>query len=402
MTDFTKLKAHCTVHSKKSSRVNDNFLMDFLAPKDQMSKNIDRALRRYKHIVEQMPRDFFPTVSAEYIIGKGVVKDGLINKYMDHPHIRRLDPEDREFLEFQQQNPWRYVFGRIADRPEREFFVLRDEFRDDEYLLYSPSMEAYCKAGHEHSLYFLLLGFNGACWQTYGLIAPYRSFDAGDVFVYGTEVFPEIEDDESFMDAVHRDPMPFFMLSVGQELPIVMNGEDEIRHYVSETEIPEFDSNKLSPNFTVQWNENVYRLSIKKWSQFPHYASAYYNEETDELCRYALTKRAFDSLSRKLIDCGLDLTPQEDYSLGLSMQQTIEKILKRKIRVNDYEAYFPEMPESTAQDVHIEQMNAFLNELIPYINSGKTPDIPALANAYSIDVESAKSIYKNLKDKFSK
>lgn len=79
------------------------------------------------------------------------------------------------------------------------------------------------------------------CWQSYGLIAPFRSFDMNDVYVFGTEVFSAIEDDQTFMAAVHRDPLPFFMLMVGQESPHLMSGEHELRHCVAEQDLPPMD-----------------------------------------------------------------------------------------------------------------------------------------------------------------
>ena len=64
--------------------------------------------------------------------------DGLIHKYLNNIQLRSLEKTEREFLEFQADNPWRYCFARIAYREAKNFFILRDAFFEDEFLLFSP------------------------------------------------------------------------------------------------------------------------------------------------------------------------------------------------------------------------------------------------------------------------
>ena len=261
--NFSNIKARCDQNSLMCERVIDQFLMYYIAYKAGLAKNIDLTEKKYKHIVRDMPKGFFPAASAEFIVGKTLMKNGLLNKYIKDPRINELSVEEQAYLKFQLAHPWRYVFATIVDRPEDEFFVMRDEILGDELLVYSPGIESNCKDGYEHSLYFLLLGNNGECWQSYGLIAPFLSFDIDDIYVYATEVFPEVEDDETFVRSVYKNPFPYFMLLYGQKHPIVMSGKSVLRHYAAEQEITGVDIDKLKEYFNVQWNKGGFSVCLR-------------------------------------------------------------------------------------------------------------------------------------------
>jgi hypothetical protein len=51
--------------------------------------------------------------------------------------------------------------------------------------------------------------FNGACWQTFGPVVPFRSFQPDDIFFFATELNLFIETEEDLMADVEENPFPY-------------------------------------------------------------------------------------------------------------------------------------------------------------------------------------------------
>lgn len=289
------------------------------------------------------------------------MKDGLLHKYIDHPLVKQLPQEEQEYLNAQLQRPWRYVFARIVDHPEEEFFVMRDEILGDDLLVFSPNIQQQVQDGFAHALFFLLVGNNGECWQTCGLISAFLSFTIDDIYLYATEVFPEVEDDEDFMKSVYNNPFPYYMLILGQQDPIVVNGNTVLKHYIAEQDITNLDTNQLQAYFNVQWNKGIYQFTLDEWQQHPHFAQAYYLEKEQLLYRYAMTRAGFDAITHQLIKAGLAIDEEEAYAVGLGMVTTMNQILKREFPVNPYEKFFTHADESAVPAEELDQMNQFLD-----------------------------------------
>ena len=289
------------------------------------------------------------------------------------------------------------MFARIVERPAERFFVIQDELLRDELVLYSPGMQASCETGHADSLYLLLLGFNGRCWQSYGLIASFKSFDIHDVYVFATEVFSSVEDDQTFMQAVYKDSIPFFMLMVGQETPHMMSGEHYLEHCVAEQEIGPIDPTNLEQEFQVEWNDGVFRLQLEDWKGGPHFAAAYYIQERQELFRYAMTRAGFDALTSKLIGMGWAIGREADYCVSLSMASSFSRVLRRDLVVNEWDRKFTTANEQAMPEEAMNDLNVFISDLMPYINSSETPDLEMLASRHAVDLQTAKDLYAHFK-----
>lgn len=399
MRDYQKMRDWCAKQSQLSEQAIDKFLIYFITYQENLKKELDRAERKYKHIIRKLPAEFFPRVSAEFIVGQAFMEKGLLQKYKGYPFHKHLSSEEVEYLNFQLANPWRYTFCRIVNRPEDEFFEMRDEISGDELLIYSPGIELYCKAGHEFSLYFLLLQYNGECWQSFGLIAPFRSFNIDDIYIYATEVFPEVDDDESFMKSVYKNPFPYFMLLIGQEARPVVSGKFALRHYVAEQEISKVNIDSIKEIFKVQWNKGIYQFTNEQMRQPPHFANAYYVEKTKLLYRYAMTHEGFKILTFKLMEVGLAIDEEEDYSISVNMVSVLKTVLKRDFPIHKYEKYFPDSKSSDIPSGELSRINKFLAELLPYINTGEEPDLYQLGAKHSLSGSDARDMYEALKQR---
>ena len=81
---------------------------------------------------------------------------------------------------------------------------------------------------------------------------------------------------------------------------------------------------------------------------------------------------------------------------------TMQEILNKKIKLNEYEALFPEIIDNPIPQKDLDNINRFMNLLLPYINAGKQPDITALAQQSGIDPEEAQSFFQQIKNKFGR
>ena len=169
--------------------------------------------------------------------------------------------------------------------------------------------------------------------------------------------------EEDLTADVERNPIPYTMLINGSQYPFVMNGEDQILQLISEHPLESLDSNSLKTDFTVEYSQDIYRLTIASWAEPPHFAAAYYVEEEDRLLLTSMTDRGFRALVDRLNKYGLGLWIEPDIRVNLSMLTCIKDILGRELQLNPYEECFTIKPNPSEQDT--------LNKLnrIPPVNS---------------------------------
>ena len=63
--DYSEIRFRCNEESKLVQEVIDGFLLHFMAPKAGMTKRLTQAKQQYKHIIKELPDEFFPKTSAE-------------------------------------------------------------------------------------------------------------------------------------------------------------------------------------------------------------------------------------------------------------------------------------------------------------------------------------------------
>ncbi len=296
------------------------------------------------------------------------------------------------------RNPWRFSFAVISSNQDDSFFRMEDVMTGEEYLLYSPGMQTTLTE-YKPLLWFNLIGFNGLCWQTFGLMIPFLALTADDIFFFATELNPNIDGEEALMEEVERNPIPFFMLVTASNKPVVTS-----RGYVTLTcqstdNIPDLQVEKLGAGFEVTKKIDVYRLSLKKLQTFPHFAEAYYNQKTGELLRTSMTQHGFSMLTAALAKKGIHLSTEADIVVSPVMLYTAEKILNRKIVLNPYSQYFSSENEGAEENPDLSGINTFIGLALPFYNQGKEVDIDKLATQAGIDPSMAADLWQQVKKK---
>ena len=390
MKDFIEIKRICDSASSISTTVIDDFLLHYAAAKDNLAREFDLKIASYRHITQQTDVSWVRLMKSQYIIHKVFKSDGLLRKYLNHAEIKRRPSAEQEFLKEQLSTPWRFSFSKIVGNPSSDFYQMDDVFSGDSFLLYSKSITQTLKE-QSAMLWFNLIAFNGVCWQTFGPLNAYQSFDQDDIFFFATELNPRIDGEEELMKDVEKNPVPYMLLLNGGRIPQTVNKKDELLILFSEHEQESIDADQLKEHFKVEYNEGVFRISLNEWDKPPHLAAAYYNEDEKLLSFTSMTDRGFSAHTRKMNKHGFDLSLEPQIRIHPSMLITAERILKKKLDLNPYEKLFT--PESTSQaKAELEKLNRFLQSVLPLINAGKKPDIKALAKEAGVDSSLAEQL----------
>jgi len=397
MTDYEEIKKICERTSRITSTVIDDFILHYAAAKDNLAREFDQRVATYKHITRQLEASWVNMLKSQYIVHRVFKADGLLRKYLNHVEIKRRPLDEQEFLTAQLAQPWRFSFSRIIENPAPDFYQMKDVFSGESFLLYSRSTTQTLE-NQTPALWFNLIAFNGTCWQTFGPVSSYQSFDEDDIFFFATEVNFDIEDEDMLRQDVERNPVPYMLLLTGSRFPVTFNKKDELLILSSDHDLESLDTEALKENFRVEYNSGVYRLSLKRWDAMPHFAVAYYDEEEAVLMLTSMTERGFDALTQKLNVYNLGLPTESQIRIHPTMLVTAERIFNRKLELNPYEKLF--ITESSPEvNEEIEKMNLFLQLALPAINAGKKPDVAALAKQAGVDVALAEQLVANTMEK---
>lgn len=398
MTDYKKILKVCLESQEVSRKLIDEFLLHYADSKDKLSQQMDLRLKKYKHITRKFDKSWLNMLRAQYIAHRVFRKGGLINKYLKHAPIKNLIGAERDFLRHAAENSWRFSFAMIVDNPETNFYEMEDVFTGEHYLLYSENTGSIITISNP-VLFFNLIGYNGACYQSYGPIAHYAGFDPDDIFFFASEINfnNSFAGDDDLVQNIEENPVPYMMLLAGSSYPETYFKDDRVNQCVAEYSVGNFTTHSLRDDFTIEYNADVYRLMLKGWDTPPHFADAYFDEKTSRLTLHAMTDRGFSALARAIEKHGYPVESEPYIRLSPAMKKTAEDILKRDMELNPYNELFrQDVPEEQAEE--IEKINALLDLVIPEINSGKTPNIELLAKKTGVDP----GVARDLINQFSK
>ena len=295
MKDFNTVKLICEENSKISSKVVDEFLIYYAAARNNLEQEMNRRFAEYKHITQKFQTEWTNKLKAQFIAHKIFKKDGLIKRYFNHAEVRNLKREEIKYLEQQADYPWKFSFSIIKENQSDNFYLMEDVFRNEEFLLYSPGVTATLKS-QPVILWFNMIAYNGSCCQSYGPIGAYRSFEPDDIFFFATELDSDIFDENDLLSKVEHDPVPYMMLLAGANYPLMVNKKDQIVYVQAEYNMENMNTRNLTDSFITEYNKGVYRLSLKKWNEHPHFSQAYFDENRKTLLLSSMTDRGFSAL----------------------------------------------------------------------------------------------------------
>ena len=277
---------------------------------------------------------------------------------------------------------------------------MEDVFDSEEFLLFSPGITTTLQE-QAVILWFNLIGYNGSCYQSYGPIGAYKSFEPDDIFFFATELNPDISDEDDLLSDIKNNPIPYMMLISGANYPLVANKNDQIVHVLAEYDMENMDTGSMKDSFITEYNRGVYRLSLNKWNEHPHFSQAYFDETNKSVLISSMTDRGFKALVNGLNKYGYDFSDEPLVRVNLTMLRTASEILRRNIDLLKYEKLFSKL--STPEEKEkLDKLNLLLEYLILDINAGREPDIASLASKAGVDIEVAKKLVSQIMKKYRK
>ena len=398
MKDFKTIKIICEENSIISSKVIDEFLIYYAAGRNNLEHDMDQGFAVYKHINSKFQKEWINRLKAQFIAHKVFKKDGLIKNFLTHSALINLIIEERNYLEFQSKHPWRFSFSTIKNRPAEDFYIMEDVFSDEEFLLYSPGITKTLES-QSIILWLNLIAYNGSCYQSFGPISGYKSFEPDDIFFFASELNPNIAGEEELLANLEYNPIPYMMLLSGANYPLIYNKEDQVINVMAEYELDDMNTKSLAKSFKTEYNKGVYRLSLKKWSEPPHFSQAYFDENGKVILLSAMTDSGFKALVEGLNEYGYNISGDPFLRVNLTMLTTASDILQREIMLNKYEHLFTKETTPSEQE-NLYKLNSLLKFVMPDINAGRKPDIEVLAKKAGVDIDTAKDLIEQIMGKF--
>lgn len=113
-----------------------------------------------------------------------------------------------------------------------------------------------------------------------------------------------------------------------------------------------------------------------------------------------MTDRGFMALSEGLNEYGYIFSADPLIRVNLPMVITASDILKKKIRLIEYDDLFSKDTSPVVQE-NLDKLNKFLRLVMPDINAGRKPDIEASAKNAGVDIKTARDLIKNVTGKLN-
>lgn len=399
MPDFQRIRYNCEKLATISDRLIDRFLLNLCASEEGLEKKFAGMLADYQNVIQKMPEDWPLWLMSQYTVFQIFRKEGLGQKYLNHIQVRRRSVKELDYLKFQIDHPWRFVFCVIEQNPRDCFFEMKDVLTGENFLLYSPGIAETERQEGPMALYFLLIGFNGECWQTYGILNYFKGFQPFDILFFAKQLKPDLVSMKEVPKLIEEDPLPFMMLWVGAKLPLTFHKDDMIVIISSDLKLEEFDPQRFDQDFIIKRKSDVYMLSLKRWHGFPHFCKCFYDTEKRVFSLHAMTERGYAKLVEVLNRLGYELSGEPEVRVTLAMASIIEEVLGRKPELNPYEKLFTKKP-SPEKEAELDKVNVFLKKFMNAFNSGADYDLQELASASGIPLETAKDIAEQINKQF--
>jgi hypothetical protein len=393
--DYKAIKIACKENDELITNLVDKFLIYYAAAHNKLEVEMERSFDTYNHVALTHNEEWIKRSKAQFLAHRIFKKGGLVKSFLKHPTLKSLTINESRYLEFQTENPWRFSFSIIKKRRAANFFLMEDVFSNEEFLLYSPSVEILQKE-QPVVLWFNLITYNGYCWQTYGVVSHFKSFEPDDIFFFATELNPAISNDAEILKNIEQNPVPYMMLYLGSEDPMIFNHYDQLVNLTAEYELDSMNTKKLTKNFKSEYNNGVYRLSLKTWHKPPHFAQVFFDENKGLVLLSAMTDRGFDALVSALNGFGFDFSKEPFIRVNISMLNVASEILKKKIRLIEYEDMFSKKT-SVSDQKNLEKIDLMLRSVLPDINANREIDIEQIADAAGVDIRIARKLINDLK-----
>jgi hypothetical protein len=397
MLDFAKIKTACDNSSRITTSVLDEFLLYYVGENEGQIHRIVSKFKAFKEILNKINQEWIRSLTSQLIAFEIFKKGGRAAKIINNTLVQKRPKEELDYLQFQIEHPWKFVFCSIEDYQLNDMYVMKDVLSDENFLIYSPGIsKTNEEAGWELPLWFLLIGFNGECYQTYGPLAYFKGVQPFDLFYFAKLIKQDIVFQTDVQDVIVSDPVTFSMIFyTGAEIPVTYHKKDMVVFNRSEYHLKDFEPEKYEKDFIIEKKHPLYMLSLKHWHSYPHFAKCYYHTQKKLFVITSMTKRGYDNLISTLNKYGNEFPANPEILATPAMLSIANKVLDVEIETSPYEKYFLKNPLPNEQK-ELDKINVFVKNLVDRLNNKQKYDIATLALSAGIDLENAKNIAEHL------
>lgn len=400
---FEVLREKCETYS----RITDPVLTDIMyygAVKSGLDTKFSSYSKRYKHIVSKWDEANWSRFKSQYIVHEIFKNNRLISTYLNHAQIKALPEESRNLLNSLSVKPWRYTFWQIQDCPAPDFFWARDLISLENFLLFSPGVSSYMKSDNPIFFGGMIHASEENCYQTFGPLVSYLGMDTDDLFYFASEVDPKRYDTgEDVADIIAENLFMFLLPAAYGHIPAQIHGGHEFVFVTGEVDMENFELDRVSQLFKVEYNPPVFKMEHKEFGEFPHYAHSYFHEEDQVLSLSAMTDFGYEQLVSSFNQLKIPVDPAPHVRLHLSMKMAVEEIFRKKVEMTPFEKHFAKGPKvEGSSNKELDKLNHFLQRLMPMLNSNKEIDLDQLIDETGAEPDAAMAIYNQIKQKLGK
>lgn len=399
VSDYAGIERHCRAASRVTNSLVDGFLLSYCDERDNPMRDMLRTLDQHQELLRGMPEGWLEHTSAQYIAFRLFRDRGFARKYRAHPALRERSEAERAWFVQQLDVPWRYCFCRIIDQPHRDFFEMQNVATGENFLLYSPAMTAQVEEQGMPMFSFLLIGFNDACWQTYGPLMHFHGLFPGDLVLIGSQIQRGVRRLEDLPRLIDRDPIFFALLWHWGNAPATVHGEDFLIVHRADIRKVALDPGKIGKAFMLERKGNVLRLGLKRWRRHPHFAECFYDASQGLLIARAMTQRSWTKLTEALAEAGVEVRARDTVRGSALAMFMVEQLFGRNLQKTKYDDLFAE-PVDPVRQAEFDRINDFLGRYLEAVNGGQDPDIDALAHACGLDAAEARQILSQISHLF--
>lgn len=395
---FASAMARCLGCHRISKSVVDDFLLYLCGEAEALDVEFIKEMKRHDRLLAPLSDSHIGFLTAEYIAHRIFRKDGFAAAYADHPKVLARSLEEREYLDFQIRNPWRFSFCSIDGSPSRDFYMMKDALTAEEFLLYSPATTRTKRDIGVSRLYLYLIGWNGECYATYGPVTYFRSLRPEDLLYMARLMDDSVTGLQDVPALIDRQPIPFMLLISGSANPLVYHKDHELLHCTTDICPVEFNPEPLLKDFTIEIRNDVAQYTHVKFGGMPHFARFFHDKKRKRLFLACATQHGHRVLRMALIACSVDVPTKPQTSVGMPMRSLIHEILDMSPDLSPYDYLFIE-PSTPKEQEEMKPLNDFLSHFIEVFNSGEPYDLAAIAKHADIPLDIAKTIERQLRSK---
>lgn len=387
------MKSACAASSRIIDAFLDRFLIGYAVERERLDTLFARELAPYRKAVTRFPEQWPDHALPQYVGYRLFRRTGLAERYLSHAIMKTRSGEEVDFLAAQVARPWVLSFFSITKLSDPLFFEAVDVFTGESHIVYSPGIDDILKHAGPVSMLFLLLGFNGHCWQTYGPMPYFLGIQPFDILYLAKLVDPHVRHMEDVPAVIDAHPVPFMVLYVGANIPLVMHKEHLTVSCRSEVKNYDFDPERVPAAAIIEHKQHVYRLTLPDSEGFPHFAACYYHEKKRHLTITAMTDWGYGEMVRLLDACGHRVPAVMAVRASTGMLSILKEYYPFKLNDADpYARIFAQPPPSAGEKKELAKINAVFAEVVAAHNAGGAVDARSLADRHGIDIETARQL----------